>query len=167
MRIRRLIVNKPRVSGTIAGLYAVLTVFIAVLMAVFVYLALPLWILIVLALVEVVMLWLILSIYRTAYVLTDGELEIKAPIFIGRSKTVPLNAVRSVERTLIPFGIRLFGASFFGGYYYFPGLGRAFVTMTNFDDGVLIKADAGNFIITPRDPDGFVRAIKDRTKRRS
>lgn len=132
------------------------------LMAVFVYLALPLWALIVLASVEVVMLWLFSSIYTAAYVLTDGELEIRAPLLIGRGKTVPLNAIRSVERTLIPFGIRLFGASFFGGYYHIPGLGRAFVTMTNFNDGVLIKADVGNFVITPKDPDGFVRTIRDR-----
>lgn len=160
-----MIVNKPRVSRAIAGLYAVLAAFIGVLVAVFVYLALPPLALIVLALVEAVMLWLIWSIYGTAYVLTDGELEIKAPIIIGMSKTVPLSAIRSVERTLIPFGVRLFGASFFGGYYHVPGLGMAFVTMTNFSDGVLIKADVGNFIITPRDPDGFVRSIRDRTRR--
>ena len=76
------------------------------------------------------------------------------------NKRIPLETVESVHRTLIPFGIRLFGASFYGGYYYFPNVGRAFMVITNFRDGVLIKAQHGNYVITPRKPEDFIESIK-------
>jgi len=37
---------------------------------------------------------------------------------------------RAVEETLIPVGIKLFEASFHGGHYKIPGLGRAFLAIT-------------------------------------
>ena len=39
----------------------------------------------------------------------------------------------------MPFGIKLFGASFHEGYYQIPNLGRAFLAITNFHDGLLIR----------------------------
>jgi hypothetical protein len=71
---------------------------------------------------------------------------------IGGTKRIFLDTIESVERTLIPFGIRLFGASGYGGYYHFPNIGRAFVVITNFRDGVLIRAKQGIYLITPRTP---------------
>ena len=65
-----------------------------------------------------------------------------------------------MNRTLIPFGFRIFGASFYGGYYYFPSVGRAFMVITNFRDGILIKAEHENYVITPRDPKSFIEAIE-------
>jgi len=65
------------------------------------------------------------------------------------------------KKTLIPFGLRLFGASFHGGYYHVPGLGRAFMVITNFEDGVLIKTKHGNYIITPQNPEDFAKTITD------
>ena len=100
------------------------------------------------------------SLYRTRYVLTDSELVLQAPKLIGGSKRIPLETVESVQRTLIPFGFRLFGASFYGGYYYFPGVGRAFMVITNYRDGVLIKAANGNYVITPSNPDDFIESVK-------
>ena len=166
------LVNKPNVSKSVAGLYIGIVVFIAALIAFFAYAGFftPMGVLgtmsaIVLMVVEAIMLFILASLYGTRYILTDEKLVIKASKFIGGGKEISLKAVKSAERTLIPFGFRLFGASFYGGHYHIPGLGRAFVTMTNFDDGVLITSDRGNYIITPSDPENFIETIKERIKR--
>jgi len=104
------------------------------------------------------------SIYRTSYVVTDDELVINTTRLIGGRKTIPLKKISSVEKTFIPFGTRLFGASFYGGYYHVPSLGRAFLVMTNFQDGLLIKTEQGNYIITPSDPLGFKEIIESKIK---
>ncbi|MFP3951823.1 MAG: hypothetical protein ACLFVP_06790 [Candidatus Bathyarchaeia archaeon] len=71
---------------------------------------------------------IIRSTYRTRYFLTDRELKIKATMLIGGEKgIIPLDSITSIEKTLIPFGIKLFGASFHGGYYKVPGRGRDFL----------------------------------------
>lgn len=114
---------------------------------------------IVLAAIETVLIYLLISIYRTKYIVTGDELTIKATKLIGGSKRVRLDDIISAERTLIPFSIRLFGASLYGGHHYVPGLGGAFVTMTNFNDGVLLKTAHGNYIITPREPQKFIEDI--------
>jgi hypothetical protein len=46
-----------------------------------------------------------------------------------------------------------------GGYYYFPNVGRAFVAITNFKDGVLIRTQHGNYLITPKNPENFIESI--------
>lgn len=71
-----------------------------------------------------------------------------------------MKEINSVEKTLIPFGFRLFGASFYGGYYYFPNVGKAFMVITNFKDGVLIKAEHQNYVITPKHPENFIENIE-------
>ena len=76
------------------------------------------------------------------------EIKLRLERLIG--KKIQLNTIERVEKTLYPFGIKLFGASFHGGYYKIPGLGRAFLAITNFDDGILIRTTEGNYIITPR-----------------
>jgi hypothetical protein len=88
----------------------------------------------------------------------------RASVFIGGTRRIPLETIESMERTLIPFGIRLFGASGYGGYYYFPNVGRAFVVITNFKDGVLIKTKKGNYLITPKNPDDFIESIRKMAK---
>jgi len=160
------IINYPRVSKPIAGTYVVITVFIAALAAFFGYLGIftPMGIsgvfaaLVVLIVLGVFIL-LFASLYKTHYVLEENKLMIKTSRLIGGSKTIALNDVVSVERTLIPFGIRLFGASFHGGYYQIPGLGRAFMAITNYSDGLLIKTQSGNYVITPKNPEEFKEQI--------
>ena len=164
------IVNKPEVSKNIAGFYIGTTVFVSVVFGVvffFVYTEVPpnsvvaMAVLVpVIILVEGVMLWAVASIYRTRYIVTDNELIIKTSSIIGGSKTIPLNTITSAKRTLIPFGFRLFGASFHGGHYYIPSIGRAFVAITNFRDGILIKTPNNNYIITPNNPDNFMENIE-------
>jgi hypothetical protein len=159
-------INRPKVSGYVAGSYAAIAVSIAAIIAFFSYASFftPMGILGLAAvavsiLVEAIILRILVSIYRTKYVLTDKDLVIGATKLIGGSKRIDLKDVVNVKRTLIPVGVRLFGASFYGGYFYFPGLGRAFVAITNFHDGVLIETKRGNYIVTPEEPEGFVKTI--------
>jgi len=166
------IINEPEVSKATASMYAILFVFVAS-MAVFFFLAgffTPMGIVVgivasaVSAFVALIMLLILASLFRTRYILTDKELILRTSILIGGSKTIALESVRSVEKTIMPFGIRLFGASFHGGYYYIPGLGRAFLAITNFKDVLLINTDQGNFVITPSNPLGFREAILNRKR---
>lgn len=115
---------------------------------------------IIVAVVEAILILILRSLYETRYILTDEELLIKTTKLIGGEKRIPLDMVESVEKTFIPFGIRLFGASFHGGYYKIPGLGTAFLAITNFDDGLLIKTKHRNYIITPRASVDFKEALE-------
>lgn len=161
-------VNKPRVSRFIAGTYAAFAVFIATLIAFFAYASFSTLmgivvltsIAAVLVFVETIMLLILASIYRTRYVLTNEELIIKTTRLIGGNKRINLRDVANVERTFIPFGVRLFGASFHGGYYYIPRLGKTFLAITNFNDGILVRTKHGNYIITPEKPNDFVKTIQ-------
>lgn len=163
------LINSPRVSRFVAGLYPAVILFIAgvVLLSVYVLpqIHLKLIALAPLATVEAVIIILTLSLYKTKYIITDNELIIEATRLIGGSKHIHLKDITCIERTLIPFSIRLFGASFYGGYHYIPGLGKTFIVMTNFRDGVLIKTVHGNYIITPRDPEEFIEIINVRRGR--
>ena len=167
-------VNKPEGARSIAGFYVGMTVFVSVMFGIvfyFIFTEAPPNSLVAMAiivpviiLVEIVMIWTVASIYRTRYVLTDNELVIETSRLIGGTKKIPLDTIESLQRTLIPSGVRLFGAGFHGGYYYLPSLGRAFMAITNYRDGVLIKAKNGNYVITPNNPDNFIQSIKLRAK---
>ena len=160
------IVNEPVVSRPLAWFYVATTALMAALALFLVYLYLQSRILgglvglVVIVVVEIIIISITVSLCTTRYTLTQSELVLRASIIIGGTKKIPLNTIESVERTLIPFGIRLFGASGYGGYYYFPNIGRAFMVITNFRDGVLIKAKQGVYLITPRNPDDFIESIK-------
>ena len=164
-------VNRPKVSRFVAGSYVGVSVFLAALIGFFTYACFftPIGILgltavVVLIFVEAIMLLILISIYRTEYFLTNKGLVIKTSRLIGGSKRVSLRDIVDVEKMLIPFGLRLFGASFYGGYYQIPGLGRAFMAITNFNDGVLIRTKHRNYIITPKNPENFTEAISDAMK---
>jgi hypothetical protein len=161
------IVNKPEVSRTIAWSYGGLCIFIAAIAVGFALAGIftPMQAggivsALVLVIVEAIMLLILRSLYTTKYVLTEHEIKLQTTRLIGGNKTISLKDVESVEETLIPFGVRLFGASFHGGYYEIPNLGKAFLAITNFNDGVLIKTKKGNYIITPKDPAEFKEAIE-------
>jgi hypothetical protein len=165
------ITNQPKVSKIIAWSYGGLAIFAAAMMVFFAFAGffMPMEtggvvIAIVLAFLEAVLLLLLRSLYATRYVLTEQEIIVKTTRLIGGSKKIALKNVESVEKTLIPFGIRLFGASFHGGYYQIPNLGRAFLSITNFHDGLLIQTKNENYIITPKNPAEFKEAIENRTK---
>jgi hypothetical protein len=163
-------VNKPEVSGPLAWFYIATAVLLAALGALITYLYVQtqkvgaIVGLAVVVAVEIIIISIVVSMYRTEYTLTQRELIMRASVFIGGTKRVSLEMIKSAERTLIPFGIRLFGATGYGGYYYFPNIGKTFVVITNFRDGVLIKTKQGNFLITPKNPDDFIESIKRMAK---
>jgi len=160
------VVNQPEVSGPLGWFYVAIASVLAGLALLFVYLYLQSAVfgvlvgLVVILVVESIIISVTVSLYTTRYLLTQSELVLRASIFIGGTKKIPLNTITSAERTLIPFGIRLFGASGYGGYFYFPNIGKAFVVITNFKDGVLIRAKQGLYLITPRNPDEFIKSIR-------
>lgn len=161
------VVNEPEKSGAVVGLYLAMVIFIACIAVFFIYAylytpmgVLGLWASIGILIVEGVFIILLASLYRTRYIVTRDRLIIETSRLIGGSKDIPLDGIVSVEKTLIPLGLRLFGASFHGGYYYIPGLGRAFLAITNFKDGLLIKARNGNYLITPKDPEDFKKLLE-------
>lgn len=161
-------VNKPEVSRTIVLSYITLLIFIASLTVFFSYAAIctPMGMIagtiaaVVSAFAGLIILLILVSIYQTRYILTKEELIIKTTKLIGGSKTIPLRTIESAEITMIPFGIRLFGASFHGGYYQIPSLGRVFMAITNFKDGLLIRTTDRNYIITPSNPTDFITTIE-------
>ncbi len=162
-------VNKPRVSKSILRFYQGLTAFIAILILVFAYMAFftPAGITMIgvsfmLLRARILPLFIMVSrsIINTKYILLDEELLIDTSSIIGGSKRIPLEEIESVERTLIPLGWKLWGASFHGGHYRIPGLGRAFLAITNMSDGVLIKTQSMNYIISPREPDDFIDSLR-------
>jgi len=118
-----IIINKPNVLRAIAVTYEALVIFIAAVMVFFFLAAFftPMGIVgmvasIASAFVGIIILLILASLYRTRYILTNEELVIKTTKLIGGGKTIPLKAVESIEKTLVPFGVKLFGASFHGGY---------------------------------------------------
>ena len=164
------VVNKPEVSGPLAWFYDATAVLIAALGVFITYLYLEtqkigliIGLLVIVA-VEIIIISIAVSMHRTEYALTQHELTMKASVFIGGTKRVSLETFESAERTLIPFGIRLFGATGYGGYYYFPNIGRTFMVITNFRDGVLIKTRVGNYLITPENPEEFIGIIRRKAK---
>jgi hypothetical protein len=169
------VINKPEISNWLTGFYLGTAIFALLVLGIALYFSsiptpttkglAPLELIafiFVVGLIETIMIWLAVSIYRTRYILIDNELILKAPRLIGGSKRIPLDTIASIQRSLIPFGLRLFGASFYGGHYYFPGVGKAFMVIANFRDGVFIKAKHGNYVITPRNPDDFIEDIMKR-----
>ncbi len=165
------ITNKPEVSKVIAWSYGGTAIFIAAMIVGFALAGIftPMQAggivsAFILVFVEAIMLLILRSLYTTKYVLTEHEIVLKTTRLIGGNKTIALKDVESVEETLIPFGIRLFGASLHGGYYQIPNLGRAFLAITNFHEGLLIKTKKGNYIITPRNPVEFKEAIDKKTE---
>ena len=117
---------------------------------------------ILLVLIMPLFIMVIRSINNTKYILFNEELLIDTSSIIGGSKKIPFDEIISVERTLIPLGLKLWGASFHGGRYRIAGLGRAFMAISNMSDGVLIKTQSMNYIISPREPDDFIDSLRSR-----
>jgi len=160
-------INEPEVSKTTSWSYGLAAAVIAAFMLFFTFAGFftpmetgGIAVSILLVFIEIIMLLILRSLYRTRYVLTDEELVIKTTKLIGGNKKIALKSINSIETTFIPHGVRLFGASLHGGYYRVPGLGSTFMAITNFHDGLLIKTKNRNYIITPKNRLDFKEAIE-------
>ena len=163
-----ILVNKPEISKYILCTYIAFMIGIMALTVYIAHLTAPtptsmlikLLVIGILLAVEAILMLVVRSILRLEYVLSGDKLTIKISKLAGGMKEVRIKSIKSVKRTLIPFGFRVFGASFHGGRYYIPGLGWAFMAIANFKDGVLIEAENGKYIITPSRPDEFIEEIR-------
>ena len=159
------VINKPRISNWIGGLYIIITIFIAIIYLVITFLSdirsediySQLFLFGVMIFVLSLMSLMIKSLYKTKYTLKDGVLYSWSPFAIINLK---LKDIEKVERTLIPFHFRV-GASLYSGRFYIPSLGWTRAIITNLNDGVLITTkDKRRYLITPSNPDKFVKLLK-------
>ncbi|MFQ5711438.1 MAG: PH domain-containing protein [Candidatus Geothermarchaeales archaeon] len=160
------VVNNPEISRFIFGLYVSIIIFIIFVSVIsFPHLS---GVLEQVAWIGVftfgfgLILYTFIKLIKTSYVIRGDSLIVDSAF---AKRTVNIGEIDSMRRTLIPLGIRLFGASLYSGHYYFPGLGRARLAMTNFKDGVLIRTKKGEtLIITPSEPEEFMRVIQRRMR---
>ena len=100
--------------------------------------------------------------YRLSFIISKDRLLIGG---LFKNYNILFSDIKDIKKVPIPFGFRLFGASFLGGRYYLPGIGNATVAMSNFNDGVLVSTKKGNyFVITPLNPMQFIKNLKNRIK---
>jgi len=158
-------INKPRISKWIGRMYAITTIFILIL-----FITITFWTDItsssinsqifffgIMTFITLLMGLTTYSFYRTKYVVEDGVLYSWSPFAVIKLK---LKDIKKVERTLVPFHIRV-GASFYSGRFYIPSLGWTKAIITNLSDGILITAkDKKRYLITPSNPDRFARLLK-------
>lgn len=158
-------INKPRISKWIGGMYAILTIFILILFVVIasetdiglssIYSQVLLFGIMVF--ISFIMVLMTYSFYRTKYVIQDGILYSWSPFAVIELK---LNDIKKVERTRVPFHVRV-GASLYSGRFYIPELGWTKSIITNLTDGVLITTKYNkHYLITPSNPDKFVKLLK-------
>jgi hypothetical protein len=159
-------INKPRISNWIGGMYAILTIFIAII-----YIAItfgtnfrtsPPSLQILFFGVMFFVLFMIglaaISFYRTKYVVSDGVLYSWSPFAVIKLK---LDDIKKVERTIVPIHVRV-GASLYSGRFYVPSLGWTKSIITNLTDGVIITTkDNKHYLITPSNPDKFIESLEN------
>lgn len=157
------IVYRPRFSSWIMGMYWTILIFFACIVAASLIFSgigsLAFTILTVtFSAVALLIAFIMLRAYRMKFTVTDAHVIVDG---VFRKSVIKRDDIKSIEKTPIPFGFRLFGASFLGGLYYLPGIGRAWVSMGNFEDGVLITTKHGkHYVITPRKPIEFIKKAR-------
>ena len=160
-------VFKSKVSNWIAGLYWAILIFLAVI-----FIGIPLFasmtffeksiFVIAFFIVFLIIVYTLFKAYRLSFIISRDRLIIDGLL---KKHNIVFSDIKEVKKVPIPFGFRLFGASFLGGRYYLPGIGNATVIMSNFDDGVLVSTKKGyNFVITPKNPMEFIDNMKNRVK---
>jgi hypothetical protein len=167
MKINNDFVFKSKVSNWIAGLYWAILIFLAIM-----FIGIPLLapmtffdkIIFVISffIVFLIIVFTLFRAYRLSFVISKDRLLIGGLL---KKHEIMFSEIKEVKKVPIPFGFRLFGASFLGGRYYLPGVGNATVAMSNFDDGVLISTKKGyNYVITPINPLKFIDDMKKHIK---
>ena len=156
-------VFRSELSRWIAGMYWGIIVFLLILMAgipLVEPLSYPGNVLFygVFLVVFAIMAFTLYKAYKMRFAITKDSIIICG---VFRKNVIKRSEIHEVKKVPIPYGFRLFGASFLGGWYYLPGIGRAWVAMGNFRDGVLITTkNKRNFVITPKNPESFVKKAK-------
>jgi len=153
----------PRLSKWIAGMYwSIFAFLIFMLVAIPLFTEMSSWekvlFLVVFLAVLVMFIFIMVKAYRMRFTIEKNRIIVSGVFNENRLK---IPDIKSIDKVPIPTGIRLFGASFLGGLYYLPGIGRAWVSMGNFEDGVLISTKKGkHYVITPQEPLKFIQTVK-------
>ena len=158
---------KSKVSKWIAGLYWTILIFLVIM-----FIGFPLLkpmaffdkiiFVITFFIVFLIIGFILFKAYRLSFVISKNSLIISGLL---KKHEIMFSDTKEVKKVPIPFGFRLFGASFLGGRYYLPGVGNATVAISNFDDGVLVSTKKGyNFVITPKNPMKFIDDMKKHVK---
>ncbi len=153
----------PRLSRWITGMYWSIFAFLIVMLVAIPLLAeMSSWekvlFLVVLLAVLAIFIFIMLKAYRMRFIIEKNRIIVSG---VFKENRIEIPDIKSINKVPIPAGIRLFGASFLGGLYYFPGIGKAWVTMGNFQDGVLISTKKGkHYVITPQEPLKFIQTVK-------
>ncbi len=160
-------VFKSKVSKWIAGLYWAILIFLA-LMFIGIPLLSPMTIIeksifvITFFIILLVIGFTLFKAYRLSFIISTDRVLISGLL---KKHEIMFSDIKEIRKIPIPFGFRLYGASFLGGRYYFPGVGNASVAMSNFDDGVLISTKKGyHFVITPLHPLTFIDHLNKQIK---
>jgi len=158
-------VNIPRKSSWIGGMFIIITVFITLIFIIISYFVAQespeerVFVNAIMLGTFSMMLIISVSFYNTKYNIKNGVLTSWSPFMFIK---IRLKNIKSVEKTLFPFGFRV-GASFYCGAYYFPNLGWTGVIITNMKDTILIKTkDGKKYIISPKNPEKFMKILKSR-----
>jgi hypothetical protein len=159
-------INKPRISKWIGGMYAILTIFVAILYIAIAFgtnvrtssLSLQIFFFGVMFFVLFIVGSSAISFYRTKYVISNGVFYSWSPFAVIKFK---LNDIKKVERTIVPIHFRV-GASLYSGRFYVPSLGWTKSIITNLTDGVIITTkDNKHNLITPSNPDKFIKSLEE------
>jgi hypothetical protein len=111
----------------------------------------------------IVFIYILFRANKIKYIIDSNNLKILGPI---GDRHIYIKEIKTIKKTVIPTGIRLFGASFLGGWYYIPGVGKTWIAMSNFRDGVLITTkDKLNIVVTPKNPYKFIDIIERNQKK--
>ena len=153
----------PRLSKWIAGMYwSILAFLVFMLVTIPLFTEMSLWekviFLVVFLAVLAVFIFIMVKAYRMKFTIGKNRIIVSG---VFKENRIDIPDIKSIDKVPIPVGIRLFGASFLGGLYYLPGIGKAWVTMGNFQDGVLISTKKDkHYVITPQEPLKFIEAVR-------
>jgi len=154
-----------RISKWIAGMYwSILAFLVFMLVAIPLLVEMKSWekilFLVIFLGVLVMFLFIMAKAYRMRFTVEEDQIIVSG---IFKKNRIKIDDIKSIDKVPIPVGIKLFGASCLGGWYYLPGIGKAWVAMGNFQDGVLIKTKQDrHYVITPQEPLRFIQTVKAR-----
>ena len=153
----------PRLSKWIAVMYWSILAFLIFMLVAMSFLAeMSFWeevlFLVVFLAVLVMFIFIMVKAYRMRFTIEKNRIIVRG---VFKKNRIKISDIKSIDKVPIPAGVRLFGASFLGGWYYLPGIGKAWVTMGNFQDGVLISTKKDkHYVITPQEPLKFIQTVK-------
>ena len=99
--------------------------------------------------VEIVMLLLLASLYGTEYILTPQKTGHQSIRSDRRYQDDTSGENRIHGKNTYTVGIQIIRRQLLRRILLLASIGRAFMVMTNFKDGVLIKSKQGTYVITP------------------